>query len=517
MVGLVLAMLAFGVSLAGVPQTQPPTPFRTGVVLVPVDVRVVDAAGNPVTDLTAGDFTVFENGVRQEIAHFSTQSYLSPTSPTPTASAPPRTFFLLLGRGRLNEPTKALDAAITFVQSHLRPDDRVGLLAYLHLVEPTADHGAVVRLLERYLARHDAIEDKLTRDARRGPGAPSWPTRPDTQAAIAGLFDAPGLPPVHQFPGAAGGSTTPTEDGPALINALEYLRHVDGEKHLVAVLEKALPVGKEGETFYGPRATSARVSVFVIQAGGLEGARPIRSVFSTPDLPTAVLWARANRTLAEVTGGQASFYQNADASFARLARVTSFQYLLGYYPIKPPRDGEHRTLRVVVARSGVTALYRHAYEARPPVEEPLDLQRMFVRSQILRLASMPQTTLPGALPHANIPMKVSPVVTRGPDDVMHVTVTLAVDPAYVTVTRAGDRYLISLDVAAFVRNAARTILAERWEHLDLKLDATAYARLKGERIRHALSLAVTGRPSQLVVVVYEYESNRGRWATARLR
>jgi hypothetical protein len=50
---------------------QPPT-FRTRVTMVPIDVRVVDARGNPITDLTAGDFTILENGVPQPIRHFST-------------------------------------------------------------------------------------------------------------------------------------------------------------------------------------------------------------------------------------------------------------------------------------------------------------------------------------------------------------------------------------------------------------------------------------------------------------
>jgi hypothetical protein len=160
---LVLIAAALGFQPAGVlvaQQPQAPPAFRANVVLVPVDVRVVDGDGNPVTDLKAADFTVFENGVRQQIAHFSTQAYFEGAPPAQT----PRTFFFLLGRGRLNETTKALDALIEFVRSRLLPEDRVGVLAYLHLVEPTTDHTAVVRLLERYRARHEGIEDKLTRD-----------------------------------------------------------------------------------------------------------------------------------------------------------------------------------------------------------------------------------------------------------------------------------------------------------------------------------------------------------------
>jgi hypothetical protein len=42
--------------------------------MVPVDVRVFDRSGRPVTDLTRDDFTVLEDGIPQEIVRFSTQA-----------------------------------------------------------------------------------------------------------------------------------------------------------------------------------------------------------------------------------------------------------------------------------------------------------------------------------------------------------------------------------------------------------------------------------------------------------
>ncbi|MEW5983899.1 MAG: VWA domain-containing protein [Acidobacteriota bacterium] len=47
--------------------------FRTGVDLVNVTVTVTDRAGRFVPGLTAGDFTVFEDGVAQQISHFSNE------------------------------------------------------------------------------------------------------------------------------------------------------------------------------------------------------------------------------------------------------------------------------------------------------------------------------------------------------------------------------------------------------------------------------------------------------------
>jgi hypothetical protein len=124
-------LVASGLGLAAAvlgAQTPPgQAVFRGSTVLVPVDVRVLDNKGRPVTDLQAGDFTVLENGVRQEIKHFAVQP-LTPAAadstiplrhvPGADALAPRnrRLFLIVLGRGRLQGPTKGLDALLHFVR-----------------------------------------------------------------------------------------------------------------------------------------------------------------------------------------------------------------------------------------------------------------------------------------------------------------------------------------------------------------------------------------------------------------
>jgi hypothetical protein len=76
---LLLIALIMGVAAEGSAQTsalqQAAPVFRAEASLVPVDVRVVDKNGRPITDLTQADFSVFENGVRQEISQFLAQTY----------------------------------------------------------------------------------------------------------------------------------------------------------------------------------------------------------------------------------------------------------------------------------------------------------------------------------------------------------------------------------------------------------------------------------------------------------
>lgn len=498
---------------AQVPQPQSPPRFRAQVILVPVDVRVVDAEGNPVTDLTAAAFTIFENGVRQDIAQFSTRSSLA-------ASTTGRTFAIVLGRGHLNDRGKAIDALIDFVRSHLLPRDRVGVFAYLRATDLTTDHDAILRLLERYRARHDEIEDRLKGDGRRNPvgglAGPDQPLSQGTRLAIQSLFDGPGLPATQCLPGTA--RELPYADFTYLMRAIELLRHVDGEKHVVFVAERGTAAGK-GD-FVARKAAGARVTVSLVQTGGLPEAGPIWHDPSSEDLDAA---RRVNdRAFVEQTGGIAAMYQAADKPLARLAKATGFQYLLGYHPAKPPQDGEYRQLRIDVKRRGVAVLYRHGYEASPQSDgEPFDVRRIFVRSRIVDAASLPPSAWVPAIP---LRMRIWTPMTRlsalpmqreGGEDA--VRVEIAFDPSVLAFTRNGDEYNDALDVAAFVDDAQEKRVGEKWERIDLKLGGTAVTAVKPKELLHVVIVNVTGRPAEVKVVVYEYDTDHLKVATLRPR
>ena len=60
--------------------------FRSGVNLVLVDVVVRDRSGAFVKDLTAEDFELFEDGVRQQIVTFAVEEIAQKAAPLETAS-----------------------------------------------------------------------------------------------------------------------------------------------------------------------------------------------------------------------------------------------------------------------------------------------------------------------------------------------------------------------------------------------------------------------------------------------
>jgi VWFA-related protein len=155
-------------------QQQPPPQqvpvFRSAVTLVPIDVRVLDnKTEKPVTDLTREDFTIIEDGVKQEVRHLSLQTFLS-DAPAPGAklklkeeaiSFEPQTnriFLIVLGRGKLTEPSKSLDALLRFVRERLLPSDQVAVFAYNRATTFTTDHEQIARVIERFTKEHEQID-----------------------------------------------------------------------------------------------------------------------------------------------------------------------------------------------------------------------------------------------------------------------------------------------------------------------------------------------------------------------
>jgi VWFA-related protein len=190
----------------GAQQPQAPD-FRAGVTLVPVDVRVVDRSGKPVADLRQDEFTVLEDGTKQDIQHFALQVF-APGTPAPEAglvlrksavSLQPQTnriFLIVLGRGRLQEPSKALDALTRFVRDGLVPQDRLAVFAYDRATAFTTDHERIARLLERFKAAHEQMESDISNSQMRGLAAfyGSQAIPPLLQARIDQVFSDTALP-----------------------------------------------------------------------------------------------------------------------------------------------------------------------------------------------------------------------------------------------------------------------------------------------------------------------------------
>jgi VWFA-related protein len=487
------------------PASQSPPQFRAQTVLVPVDVRVIDADGKPITNLTAADFQIFENGVRQEIVQFSSHSFV-------TGGTPGRTFAIVLGRGHLNQG-KVFDALIDFVRSRLQPEDRVCVFALLRATEPTTDRETVVRLLDVYRTRHDEIEDLLRRDESRNPahgyrGGPIQPLGRLTRTAIEGMFQEAALPSAQLLPGTE--MPLPYNDANYLWCALELLRRVEGEKHLVLLAQRP-PASENARP-----AAEARVTVSLIQTGG---APPVSPTSLEGLTDSEITYAARQRAFAEQTGGIASGYDAAGKSLVRWANATSFQYLVGYAPARPPSDTEYRQIRVEVMRRGATVLYRHGYGAVAGAGEPShDPREVLVRNRVLHsLRPRPRAPLPQFIGKPWAPTRsLSAATAVGPDGKRLVRVTLGFEPGELMPISTGAGTAAEIDVAVFVADAQDRRVGEHWERMQLRLDHALVGTGTTE-IPRSITIAVSAVPASVRCVLYEYATDRLTLAEAALR
>jgi VWFA-related protein len=68
-----------------------------------------------------------------------------------------RTFLLLMGYGRIQLPFNSVDAIIQFVRNDLLPQDTIALFAYNRATEFTRDKEKIVQVLERYKKNHEWV------------------------------------------------------------------------------------------------------------------------------------------------------------------------------------------------------------------------------------------------------------------------------------------------------------------------------------------------------------------------
>jgi VWFA-related protein len=539
---LLLALPAAG--LAQVLDQQPP-PLRSGVVMVPVDVRVFDRQGNPVTNLRVQDFTILEDGVPQEIVHFSINRMAPGSSAAsgdgPVLSARPgleaapathRTFLIVLSRGRLQGPVRGMDALIDFVAHRLHPQDRVGVVAYRQITDLTRDHAAVVRLLERYRDRHEAIETLLRHwfsGLQLAYGSPDFPS--GAQADVDAIFDGDGLPPSRRitFGGLAGDGEFEShrsaaadtiealgrrayhvqerQDFEQLFGAIDALRYIDGEKHVVLVSEEGLFPSRLLNGSLALMAADARVTISPLHTGGVplrwdppnlatSGGGPPQLIGRTPMQVWAVTEARH---LARSTGGLAALYQRGRAALDRLSHATAFSYLLGYAPAAD-WDGSYRRIDVRVNRRDAETHFRRGYFAQRDLA-PYEPGRILTEARIMSAAS-------SATWLRDLPVTLSRQDDGRIQPARPFLVSLHIDASRLAFAEADGDYRASVHVALFGVDNRENPVGEFRDSLELALSAEQYREALATGLTRTIALTVSARPRFVKVVVYDPTADR---------
>lgn len=573
-------------------QAQVPGTIRVKVTLVPVDVRVTDAEGRPVLDLTKDDFVILENGVRQQISHFS-QEVLTASVPAPgekvllrkvptfelTAQSA-RTFLIVLGRGRLQGPSKSIDGLIRFVRQDLMPQDRVAVFAYNRATDFTTDRVQVAQVLERFRKYHEGIEAKLNLrfsglaaiygskeipkslqpdiekifrppsaqadlGSRQVPpgritdaGRLAQDSRQVTDAlqridanSLSGIenpldsVQANGMSdlPFEEF---VSTSASTMQDLQNLYTAIEYMRYIEGEKHLLFFTEQGLFLPRlENDKSLAAMANDARVAVDTFQVGGIyaeDVMAPTSTPFGTAGSgggrsaaagrggaaalsvqrrgSTSRMFALSTlRNIADLTGGQASIHADAYASLARLSETTRVQYLLGYYPKDTTWDGRYRRITVRVNRPGVRVSFRHGFYAKETLQ-PFDREAFLAYSRITAAGQYNGEV-------KDLKFKVKTSGATGAAGEPEIQVDLAIDTARVRFQNVGGKYQGKLYITTFYGDSRGRYLGGVWHEMAMNLREDTYAGAQKYGLPYSVRVPRKGPGQTLKVIVYNFDGD----------
>jgi VWFA-related protein len=544
--------------------SQVPGTFRSTIAVVPVDVRVFDRDGKPVTGLTQADFTVLEDGVPQEIRQFAEQVL----SASPDAAAAPattrphaadtepsrrgRTFLIVLGRGRLEGPSKGLTASIQFVREKLLPQDEVAVLAYNRATDFTTDREKIASMLERFRDGHHDIESRLVQrfaglsglfgsksipeqvqqgiDAIfAGEGELGFRTVPPGRVTNAGRIaqdnrrtadimlntdlTAPDERPADPLdPGSRSdyslneyvlNHTQTMTDLENIYTGIEYLRYLEGEKHLMYITERGLFLPRlEDDTSLAAMANDARVVLDTIQTGGLSGGEPA-TAYRAAGVPgptfTETFALSTLRTMAELTGGQASIYAYADKAMTRIDESTRFQYLIGYAPANRIWDGSYRRITVKVNRRDVTVASRGGYYARQQLV-PYNREEFLTYSRVTAAALYPDLV-------RDIKLKLKASLDRGAGGEGDATVDLTIDVSRIGLQQGAGQREGELTVAVYCADADGNGTGDAWKKIKVAISDEDYKQALRDGIEYALRLPARNSTRMIKVVVYDYRAD----------
>ena len=318
--------------------------IKVDTTLVTLPVSVTDRNGRYIPNLTKTDFRLWEDGVEQQVAFFS--SVDKPFSVVLVLDTSGSTRFKI---------EEIQDAAIAFV-NQLRSDDRVMIVSF----------DDDIRVLTEFTNDRNRMRDAIRR-TRTGNG-----TR---------LYDAVDLvinQRLNQVDGRKAVVLFTDGVDTASRNA-SYVSNVRDAEELDALI---YPVqydtyrdvsgggGSSGPGWPGSGRSTSPIDILI----GIFGRRGGRSgpIIGGGGGSGGVGGSRADyeradrylRELAEKTGArqyQADNSSNLSYAFGNIAEELRRQYSIGYYPIKPPQPGQRRQVRVRVNQPNLAVRSRDSY------------------------------------------------------------------------------------------------------------------------------------------------------------
>jgi VWFA-related protein len=519
--------------------------LKTTTEIVLVNVTVKDKDGKFIKDLKTSDFTVLEDGKKQDIISLDAENTDSVvTSETPTApvlgnlttnpatakAAPPPVvpiqesdlkdrrlivLFFDLGSMQPEEVERAAKSANDYVDQKMAPADLVSVVSLSNALNVDQDFTSDKEQLKTVLAKFNTGSNEGLGDAA---ATDTTGDSTDTSTDAANGFN-PDETEYNVF--------NTDRRLQALTSIATDLSGIQQRKSLIYFSGGMQRTGVENQTQLRVAvnaAQKANLAFYTVDVRGLQAIIPGGSAGgsgrggggrggggNSTYSGAAVLSAYNSNfqtqetlaTLANDTGGKAFLDSNDfTPAFTKVQEDTSFYYLLAYVSNNALKDGRYRRITVRVNRSELKDArlsYRQGYYG------PADFQHSTKESREQQL----QDQLVSDIPSSDFPVYLSTGYFRLGDNRYFVPVSVVVPGSQIPFTRASDQDRATLDVIGIVRDEAKRPFNQLRDTVKLAVNTSQDVQRKNVQYDTGLFLP----PGQYDLKLVVRENQTGRMAS----
>jgi VWFA-related protein len=488
-------------------QTKPPQ-YRLHVTseLVLVNVVARDKKGNLIRGLKKEDFTVTEDGKRQEISTFDFENVdqlptAGPEESTVTGAAANTPAGLLHSSNAIpldardrrlmllffdfsgmdpEQIERAVDSANKFVKEKMMPADMIALVSLSTNMRVdldfTADKSKVLSILSAYTSSQGQGFDAGAEVSAEGTAETGGSFTPDDTDYNTFTADRKLL---------------------ALQAIMQALGKINQKKSIIYFSNGITQSGVDNQSALRATTASAvkaNVSIYPLDVRGLQAFPPGgeaqnaslhgqsayngNAIFN--DLNSNANSQETLATLAEDTGGKAFFDSNDFSGvFSQVQKDTSAYYVLGFTSSNPLKDGHFRRLKVQLNRQDVKLEYRSGYYAGR------DFQHLNNADREQQL----DDELEAQLPQTDVAVYAGAHYFRQNDSHYYLGVSLVIPGSQIPFVQAKDKDNATIDIIGEVLAGGKLPVGHQRDIVKLAVDSTQQVRRKNVQYNTGFLLA----------------------------
>jgi VWFA-related protein len=505
------------------PVPQAPQAIRATTELVLVNVVARDKKGNLIRDLKREDFTVYEDGQKQQVTSFDFENIdelalaaqdmptatgtetVAPSAapairPQATLDARDRRLILLFfdfSAMEVDQIDRTVDAAKKYVNAKMQPADLIAMVSLatnMRLdLDFTDDKAKVLGVLSAYSSGSGQGFDN-------GAAGSS-----EAAAETSGAFTADDTD-YNTF--------SADRKLLALQSIIQAVGRLPQKKSLIYFSNGISQSGVDNQSALRAATAAAvksNVSIYPLDVRGLQalpgggeaqnaslhGQSAYTGASVLNDLNSNAASQETLSTLAADTGGKAFFDSNDFSGvFSQMQKDTSAYYILGYSSSNHAKDGKFRRIKVVLNRPDVKLDFRQGYYAGRDFEHSTNADR---EQQL-------QDELASDLPATDVAVYAGAAYFRRDDSHYFLAVSLVVPGSQIPFVQEKDKDSATLDIAGEVLEGGKYPVGHFRDTVKLAVDSTQQVRRKN--VQYNTSFLLPPGSYHLKFVVRENRTGR---------